>query len=672
MIATGMYPAHAQEQKTVNLDEVKVEAARIVNRPDGQLIIPSKAQMEASTNGFNLLNKLGLPSIRVDATMRTITALGNQGTVQVRINGTIATKDDLLALDPKSLKNIEFIDNPGVRYGENIAYVLNLKTRRSDEGYTLGADMVNSLNTGRGDNAVFVKMNHKNSELGLSYDFGYHDFRGTRNTERSHYLLTDNTLKAITRNDISNRERSFENTLEMKYTLADSAAYIFQATLSGSSKLRPGDFEEQETSDGMGLSNTFQLSNNKILTPCLDLYFFRRTGRRQSFTANFTGTHMATSQYNHRNEGADYQYHVEGKTSSLMAEAIYEYRLNPLTASFGLNYTQKYTHNEYTGDVDSRNSMRNSSLYLFAEVKGRWHKLSYVAGFGATKFNYSQGTHRYGFQLFRPKVTLAYVFSSVWKLRYTAETSGHVSQIAMVSDTRIRKNSMEWTVGNPDIKPTRRTDTSLRLSFDKPRINSSTEFFFRHNAHPNMACYERTADNQFLYYQKNQGSIDMFYLQNNTRWDLIAEKLVVSGYAGIYRYFNRGEGYHHYLTAYNMGGSMEAYLGRWTLTANIDNGWKFMEGETWNRQGAALWLTATCRIGDCDLSLYWQNPLRAHPTINETGLVNRYLQREVILRGSDYGNMVSFNLAWKLSKGRKYHEIHKKPQYKDTQTGIMD
>lgn len=54
-----------------------------------------------------------------------------------------------------------------------------------------------------------------------------------------------------------------------------------------------------------------------------------------------------------------------------------------------------------------------------------------------------------------------------------------------------------------------------------------------------MACYERTADNQFLYYQKNQGSIDMFYLQNNTRWDLIAEKLVVSGYAGIYRYFNR-------------------------------------------------------------------------------------------------------------------------------------
>lgn len=671
-MATSMCPASAQEEKTVNLDEVKVEAARIVNRPDGQLIIPSKAQMEGSTNGFSLLNKLGLPAIRVDEAMHSITALGNQGTVQVRINGVIATKDDLLSLDPKSLKNIEFIDNPGVRYGEEIAYVLNLRTRHADEGYVIGTDMVNSLTTWRGNNAVFAKANHRNSEVGVSYDFAYNDFRGTRASERSHYLLTDNTLKTITRDDISNRDRTFGNTLELKYTLADSASYLFQATLSGSSTLSPGDFKEQEMNDETGRFCTFQQSNDKSLMPSLDLYFFRQLTPRQSITANLTGTHIATSQYNHRNEGGDYQYHVDGKTWSVMAEAIYEYRFNPFTASLGLNYMQKYTRNGYTGDVDSKNSMHNNNLYLFTEIKGRWRKLSYVGGFGTTELSYNQGVHRYTFHFFRPKLTLAYAFSNVWKLRFTTEISGRVSQIAMVSDTRIRKNSMEWTVGNPDIRPTRRTDTSLRLSFDKPRINSSTEFFFRHNAHPNMACYERTEDNQFLYYQKNQGSIDMFYLQNNTRWDLIPEKLIVSGYAGIYRYFNRGDAYRHYLTAYNMGGSMEAYLGRWTLTANIDNGWKFMEGETWNKQGAAVWLTATCHLGNCDLSLYWQNPLRAHPKINEAGLVSRHLQREVIVRGSDYGNMVSLNLSWKLNKGRKYREINKKPQYKDTQTGIMD
>lgn len=667
-----VYSAHAQEGKTVNLDEVKVEASRIVSRPDGQLIIPSRAQMEGSSNGFSLLSKLGLPSIRVDIAMHTITALGNQGTVQVRINGVIASKDDLLSLDPKSLKNIEFIDNPGVRYGEGIAYVLNLRTQRANEGYTLGTNIVNSSTTWRGNNTVFAKVNQHHSEFGLSYNFAYNDFKGTRSYERSHYLLTNNSLKAITREDISNRDRSFGHTLELKYTLADSASYIFQTTLSGSSKLSPSNFKKQKMSDELRLLSTFQRSSDKSLTPYLDLYFFHKIGSRQSITLNLTGTHIVTAQYNHRNEGGNYQYQVDGKTWSLTGEAIYEYKLKPLTASFGLNNMRKYIRNEYAGNVDSHNAMHNNNFYLFAEIKGRWNKLSYVAGLGETRLTYEQGAHSYQFHLFHPKFTLAYAFSNIWKLRYTFETSGHISQIAMVSDTRIRKNSMEWTIGNPDLRPTRRMDTSLRLSFDKPRINSITEFFFRHNAHPNMACYERTEDNLFLYYQKNQSSIDMFCLQNNTRWDLIPEKLIVSGYGGIYRYFNRGDAYRHYLTAYNLGGSIEAYLGRWTMTVNIDNGWKFMEGETWSRQGAALWLTATYHIGNCDFSLYWQNPLMAHPKIYENGLMSRYLQRGVVLRGSDYGNMVSLNLSWKLNKGRRFREIHPKPQHNDTQTGIME
>ena len=35
----------------------------------------------------------------------------------------------MLSLDPKLVKNIDFIDNPGVRYGENIAYVIDIKTK---------------------------------------------------------------------------------------------------------------------------------------------------------------------------------------------------------------------------------------------------------------------------------------------------------------------------------------------------------------------------------------------------------------------------------------------------------------------------------------------------------------------------------------------------------------
>lgn len=177
IIAASAIPARAQEQKEVQLSEVSVAAARIVNRPDGQLITPSRAQVEASSNAYDLLSKLSLLQIRVDDVMHSITALGNRGSVQVRINGAIASKDDLLALDLKSLRNIEFIDNPGVRYGEGIGYVLNLRTKQASSGYTVGLDAVNSLSTWRGDNTIFTKINRGKSELALSYDFTYNDFR---------------------------------------------------------------------------------------------------------------------------------------------------------------------------------------------------------------------------------------------------------------------------------------------------------------------------------------------------------------------------------------------------------------------------------------------------------------------------------------------------------------
>ncbi len=138
-------PTVAQKQKEIQLDEVKVEAAKVVNKADGKLFLPSEAQKQSSTNGYSLLGKLSLPDIRVDVVMHTINSLSNKGEVQLRLNGALASKEDLLALNPKCIRNIDFIDNPGVRYGEGIAYVINIRTSRSNSGYTVGTELTNSV-----------------------------------------------------------------------------------------------------------------------------------------------------------------------------------------------------------------------------------------------------------------------------------------------------------------------------------------------------------------------------------------------------------------------------------------------------------------------------------------------------------------------------------------------
>jgi hypothetical protein len=331
----------------------------------------------------------------------------------------------------------------------------------------------------------------------------------------------------------------------------------------------------------------------------------------------------------------------------------------------------KYTSNAYMGDVNSLNGLHNSNLYLFGELKGKLSKLGYVAGLGVSNQRYSQEGHHYNFWMFRPKLTLSYPLLKYLRLRYMIEFYEHVSQVAMISDTRIRTNKMEWTVGNPNINPNPCMEQQLRLSYVTPRLTNNVDVVYRQHHNPNMASYSRTDDNQFLYTQRNQRHINMFYVQDDTRYDLIPEHLSLSFYGGIYRYFNRGDDYNHTLTAYNIGSSMEAFLGRWTFSATADNGWKFMEGETWHHQGAASYLTASCHIGQCDLSLFWQMPFQKNPKMNEDGLVNQYLQRHLTMRETDYGNMVMIRLAWKLSHGRKYKTIEKRLQNKDTQTGIL-
>ena len=241
----------------------------------------------------------------------------------------------------------------------------------------------------------------------------------------------------------------------------------------------------------------------------------------------------------------------------------------------------------------------------------------------------------------------------------------------MISDTRIRTNSMEWTVGNPKIKPNGMQIHTVRLAYNTPRFHSNVDMEYRSHHHCNMASYERGADNQFYYTQKMQPGITMFYVSNYTKVDILPERLSLSVSGGVFRFINRGDNYRHYLTAYNYGGSLQAYLGRWTLTANADNGWKFMEGETWSRQGHATYLTCSYRVGNCSVSLYWEHPFEHNPKNNYSELVDAVIKKQMTTRNRDLGNMVHLGFMWKFGKGRKFRDIERRLQNKDTQTGIL-
>ena len=671
VMAIPMTAAAQNDSKAVALQEVVVKGAKVVNRADGVTLYPTEAQKGAATNAYDILRMLTMPNIRIDNTAHAITAINNKGEVQVRINGIIASRQELMALTPKMIKKVDFIDSPGLRYGDQVAYVIDITMRRPSGGYTVGTDITAGLTALRGDGMVYGQWHRGKGEWSLSYDYSGYRLRGQRNCEEAAYTLSDGSVYTMSRNDTETLRKKSQHEARLAYNWADSTACVFQAALSGTLTRAPGDYSIRDIAQ----ANTHTTATDREWghngSPVADLYFFRQLTPRQSVTVNAVGTHISTQANHYYDEDTPYQYAVSGRSTSLLSEIIYENRLKPFTLSAGLNYRYKYTRNSYHGSADALNLMMNHSLYAFAEIKGILGPLRYTLGTGASRLRYTQDAHSYRYWTLRPKLSVAYALSDGLQLSYDFSIREKVSRIAFISDATIRNNSMEWTVGNPDLRPNRETEHALRLSYNNERWQTSIDGYYKRCSKPNMAHYERTDDNKFIYTQTNQKEISAVQSMAYASYWAIPERLQIAVYGGLFRCFNFGNDYTHCYTSYFCVGSVTAYLGRLTLQAYGDNGNRFLEGETRGFSGAYSTLQAAYKMGRWRIRLSWTNPLSRQHVANRSDLLNRNLHKHIVGYANDQANSLTLSLSFRLSHGSKRQATEKRIDLSDNDNGII-
>ena len=671
LLSTAAITFAQNVDKSITLDEVTVRASKVVNKPDGMVIYPTDSQRQASTNGYSFLEKLTLPNLRIDNISHTISAIDNRGGVQLRINGIIVDKTEMTALDPKDILRVDFIDKPGVRYGESLAYVINIITRRNDSGYSIGTDITSAITTIQGDGMVYGKWNKGKSEWSVSYDINGSKSKGSKTMQTANYTLTDGSIYTIERNDVETLRKYISHNAKLTYNWADSTATIFQTSLSGALNKTPDNYSIKEIIDGNHSYKATSRDGSKDLSPVLDIYFFRQLTPKQSIIANAVGTFISTKTNSFYDEGTPYIYNVDGKSASLLSEMIYENRLKPFTLSAGLNYRYKHTRNDYTGDATAKTRMNDNKLYAFGEIKGSIKQFQYSLGTGVSYIHYTQNEHTYNFWTYRPKLTLTYNPSNELQISYTFQMQERTSRIAMTSDAVIRTNSMEWTVGNPDLKPSRDMEHRLLVSYNTNRLQSFIEGYYKQCRRPNMAHYERTDDNRFIYTQINQKEIDVLDITAYAGYWILLEKLQVAANGGMYRCFNFGYDYTHCYTRWFYVGSITAYLGKFYLRGYIDNGTRFLEGESKSCNGAYSALQASYNLKNWQFSLTWANPLCSNYKSFENELLNRNLYKHSIGYYKDSGNCISLNIVWRLNRGRNHQSAEKRINLKDTDNGIM-
>ena len=163
----------------VMLEGVTVTASPIIKKTDRQIIFPTEMQTKAASNGVSLLRNLQLSRILINPIDNSITIPGGDN-VQLRINGVEVTQAEIIAIRPTDVIRIEYIDNPGARYG-NAGAVLNYIVKRRESGGSISADLTNGVSdTGYGEHNLTAKYHFNKSELSTTVYWGQRDLKWTR------------------------------------------------------------------------------------------------------------------------------------------------------------------------------------------------------------------------------------------------------------------------------------------------------------------------------------------------------------------------------------------------------------------------------------------------------------------------------------------------------------
>ena len=671
---TGLKAQTDFPNDSVQLEEVVIKGARVVNRTDGKLIFPSEEMTKSASSGYTLLKMLPLPNVKVDDINETVSAANSlMGNVQVRINDVEATTADMQSLQPKEVEKVELIDRPGVRYGENVGIVLNIITRKVTSGYVVGASgtLVPKADMVKGN--AYTKNNSGNNELSLNYSGYYRHSNGMNAVEHAEYLMADNKYNKVERNtnDIINRNTMHDIQARYSWINADGSAFL--TTLSTSIDNNPRDFRKTDVAYSDGRNTTETIDNSeKTISPLLDLYFKTQLGKSQSLVANATGSFTHTDYaYLFITDDTSFGYNTLGKTWSLKSEAMYENRMKPFTLSAGLRYAQKYIDNDYSGDATLVSQIHSSNIYAFSQIQGSLWKIGYMVGLGLSREYYRQGETMYDRVWLRPKLNLSLPLSQHIRLNYTLTSAPASSKLQNMSGMSIITNGMEYSEGNPELIMARRDDHTLTLSYQSPRLYTQLMTFFRHNAHPAMQHVYRTEDDRFVKTFLEGRRIDLLMLQSYTNYDIIPQHLNAYISAEMLNIWNDGQNYSHRLTSFNFNIGLTAWLGNWTIMATMDNGYHFMENEYESRNIFSDFVSVSYKYKNITAGLFCQNLFKRNAKIEEVENHNHLAHKLLIAHNHNTSSAIGIKLTWKLSKGRNFKGIDRDTNsLKDKETGV--
>ena len=672
------------------LKGVTVEAAKVVEKVDRQIIFPTKEQVKTASNGYDLLDNLSLPTIIVNRAERKVLSLKG-GDVQIRINDVKASMQDVLALQPDEVTKVEFINVPGLKYGDsNLDAVINYQVRRRYAGYVGGVSTMQGTKAGFNNSDGYFKYNVKKSEFSINYSFSYRSVE-ERSYESlgTYHLPTGETLH---RNYLGYDSPFLYtiNNVQLGYNLSEPDKYTLNVRLNFfnyNSPVRGMNQLYQES----GKANQYLQNNRKMLEqiPSLDIYYSLNMPHDQNLALNLVGTYIGTDyQYRMReytfNKSpdesvknaplTDYSYDATGRKRSLIGEGTYSKNWKQMTLSVGGQYNISHTDNIYVGSSNADTELKYSNLYLFTQLQGQQKWFSYQVGVGATRSSIHQGENGYCKWLFRPQVTLQAKASDHLSFKWSSKITSDIPSLSDLSELRQYSNSFEARDGNSGLKPFTGYNNTLSASWNIPLMSVYLEGNWTYYDKPIATSIlpEKREDGSYLFVSKpeNQKNHDYKHLLLTPEVHLIKDHLDLNLMCEYQNVKTKGLDYSHEFNYFSYGAEIRYMTGNWNIGYGAYKVEKSFWGEKTNGGEPTSNLAVTYSYKNWQFGVLGLFVFYPHGCVYKDELFNKYVQQKNKVRLADQGNMLVFTASFNFSHGRRYHTGSRKLNNSDRDNGI--
>lgn len=570
-----LIPAIAVSQETADtipvheLNEVIVRAPKVIRKADMDVYYPSQSAVENSRNGMQLLTHLMIPSLTVTDALGTIKAAGQS--VQLRINGRKASVDQVKALLPASVKRVEWIDNPGLRYN-GASYVLNFIVANPTLGGSLHAEGRQALNTPWGDYFVDSKFNTGLSQFEVGGMFKLtNKFKSHRDYKETFRYPSGNSLTR-TESPLSGHADNTFGRLWSSYSYIkpDTTTFYLEASADPT-------FSDDRMSKGLlSLSDggeeivLTESNGNKGVTPKLSAYLEHHLANRQTIVVDLNGSFYigkSYSDYIEQKPGlsvdlTDIHTMIKDRNQAYALETNYIKRWDNSRLTAGASYTANRNRSVYENLGGKIFHQRQDKAYIFAEYFQRIYKVTLTAGLGTQYTHYlfkesNQGNHSWNL---RPQATISYRLNQLHRFRLSFQSWQSAPSLAESNVAPQQIDGFQWRIGNPDLKTSNSYMMSFRYDFNFPRIAGT--FGLRAFNSPNaITPYLYWKDDKLITSYENSRGLQNLTFFLSPQIEVIPDWIMASGHIQYRVERMRGRDYRLY--NHNWSGNLNVMLSHW-------------------------------------------------------------------------------------------------------------